>query len=218
VPWKEVDVTTPTGAPPDPRYQRLLEASHGVVGVLRAKDADTAHGLATAALDAGLGAIEITWTTPGAAELVRTLARSPNAPLVGAGTIMHAGDARTAILAGAAFLVSPHLGRDVLAVARDADVPYVPGAATATEVVTAMQLGCPLVKLFPVRELGGPAFVRALLGPLPSLAAMVTGGVAIEDVPAYLDAGARVVGLGAVFGRDAEETRQRVERVLSNGR
>lgn len=198
------------------RYQHLLEASHGIVGVLRAKDADTAHDLATAAIDAGLSAIEVTWTTPGAAELVQTLAQSPYAPLVGAGTIMHVHDAHKAILAGATFLVSPHLGRSVLEAARDAEIPYVPGAATATEMVTAMNLRCPVVKLFPARELGGPAFLKALLGPLPNLKAMVTGGIGIEDVPGYLNAGARVVGLGAVFGRDADETRSRVERVLSS--
>lgn len=199
----------------DQRYERLLDGRARIVGVLRASGAASARRHALAAIDAGLAAIEITWTTPGAAAVVRDLTTANTGASIGAGTLLHASEAEDAIAAGAAFLVSPHLAQGVREVAAAHGTPYVPGAATATEVVRAMEAGCPVVKLFPVRELGGPAFVRALRGPFPDLAAMVTGGVGIDDVPAYLSAGARIVGLGAVFGNDAEETRSLVRRALA---
>jgi 2-dehydro-3-deoxyphosphogluconate aldolase / (4S)-4-hydroxy-2-oxoglutarate aldolase len=203
---------------PETVIARMLASTpRGVVGVLRSDSATAALDLAGASLEAGLGCIEITWTVPDAGGVVRALVeRQPNA-LVGAGSIFTADAAREAIDAGALFLVSPHTSEAVSAVCREANVLYVPGVATPTEVVRALELGHDLVKVFPIAQLGGTAYVRALRGPLPRLRLMVTGGVATDEVPAYLEAGATFVGLGSVFGRDAETTRERVARLVPSG-
>jgi 2-dehydro-3-deoxyphosphogluconate aldolase / (4S)-4-hydroxy-2-oxoglutarate aldolase len=189
----------------------------GVVGVLRSASAAHALVIADAAAEAGLACIEITWTTPGAADVVRALRERRPELLVGAGSIFDEAQAHEAWEAGAAFLVSPHLAHGVSDVCRSLGALYVPGAATASEVVAATERGHPLVKLFPIAQLGGAEFVRALRGPIPGLRAMVTGGVGPDEVAGYLAAGAVLVGLGSVFGSDADETRRRVARLFPKG-
>ncbi len=186
----------------------------GVVGVLRSDDPARAIDLSEAAISAGLACIEITWTTPGAAGVVRTLRERHPGLLIGAGSVFDDDDVASARGAGAEFVVSPHLSERVSAACAALALPYVPGVATASEVVRAMETGHQLVKLFPIAQLGGPAFVRALRGPVPTLRAMVTGGVAPEDLASYREAGAALVGLGSIFGRDASETYDRVATLM----
>ena len=170
-----------------------------VVGVMRATSAEICVQAGLAAVRGGLRAIEVTFTVPDAptalAELRRTL---PDDVLLGAGTVMSREQARDALHSGATFLVSPHLGEDVLEFARAAaGIDYVPGALTPTEVARAHRLGATVLKIFPIGSSGGPAYLRDLLGPFPNLSAIVTGGVVPEDVPAYIEAGAVAVGLGS---------------------
>lgn len=168
------------------------------MGVLRAPSAAAAVGVGLAAIRGGLQVLELTFTTPKAPDAIKELrAALPPGVLLGAGTIMSAEDARTAVAAGAAFLVSPHLDEDVLNTACDLRVPYLQGVLTPTEVVRAHRLGAAVVKLFPIRAVGGTTYLKDLRGPLPAVQAMVTGGVVPEEVPAYLAAGALAVGLGS---------------------
>lgn len=167
-----------------------------VVGVLRANDAETAYQAALVACQNGLAALEITYTTPQAAAVIERLRSAGLSSLIGAGTVTNAAQAQEAIRAGAQFLVSPHLGEDVLKVAQDSGIPYVPGVLTPTEINRATELGAGMVKLFPAGSAGGPAYVKDLLGPFPHLKLMVTGGITPSEVPTYLQAGALAVGLG----------------------
>lgn len=185
----------------------LLQGA-GVVGVLRASAAERAVHATLAAATAGLKAIEITFTTPDAPEALRQLREQvPEGFLLGAGTVMDADQALQAISAGARFLVSPHLGTDVLEVALEHGVPYVPGVITPTEIHRAMRLGVEVVKLFPIGSSGGVPYLRDLLGPFPQLKCMVTGGVGPDEVAAYRTAGALAVGLGSnLFPKSAVET------------
>ena len=195
--------------------EALVQVSRGLVGVLHSSDARVAVDDADAALRAGLAVVEVTWTTRGAAAVVAELhTRQPEA-LIGAGSIFTAEQAHEALEAGARFLVGPNFARPVLDVAADRGALYVPGAATPSEVVRVAEAGCPLVKLFPIRELGGIGYLRALLGPLPWLRAMVTGGVSVDEAPAYLAAGAAAVGVGALFAGEATATADRVRRALA---
>jgi 2-dehydro-3-deoxyphosphogluconate aldolase / (4S)-4-hydroxy-2-oxoglutarate aldolase len=216
---EEVLVTTRSNdasRAPDAVLDRLRAPSlRGVVGVLRSDDAARATAQAEAAIDAGLACVEITWTTPGAADVVRDLRERHPRLLLGAGSVFDDEQAAEAVAAGAEFVVGPHLSEAVSAACAAMDVLYVPGAATPTEVVRAMELGHPLVKLFPIAQLGGPGFVRALLGPIPALRALVTGGVDAGDVDGYLDAGAALVGLGSIFALDEAETRRRVHALFA---
>ena len=171
-----------------------------VVGVLRAKNADTAVQAALAAVRGGLTALEITFTTPNAEDAIRELAAQlPATILLGAGTIMNAVQARAAIEAGAQFLVSPHLGEEVLQLALELQIPYIPGVLTPTEIVRAFRLGASTVKIFPIGSSGAKAYLKDLLGPFPELKAVVTGGVTPKEVKSYLEVGAIAVGLGSNF-------------------
>ncbi|WP_027891956.1 bifunctional 4-hydroxy-2-oxoglutarate aldolase/2-dehydro-3-deoxy-phosphogluconate aldolase [Calidithermus chliarophilus] len=177
-----------------------------VVGVLRAPTARAAVEAALAAARGGLRAVELTFTTPGVLEALRELRERLPAVLLGAGTVLGAREAEAAAGAGAAFLVSPHLGEDVLELCRARGVPYVPGVLTPTEVVRARALGAEVVKLFPAGSSGGIPYLKDLLGPFPDLQVMATGGIKPAEVPAYLRAGALAVGLGSnLFPRAALE-------------
>ncbi len=183
--------------------QRLAGAR--IVGVVRAPSAELALTAVQAAVRGGLRAVEVTFTTPGAEMVLRELARTlPEGVLIGAGTVLDALQAEAALESGAAFLVSPHLGEDVLVVARRHGVPYLPGVLTPTEIVRALRLGAAVLKVFPVGSAGGAGYLGDLRGPFPDLRVMVTGGVTPGEVPAYRQAGALAVGLGSnLFPKDA---------------
>ncbi len=176
-----------------------------IVGVLRAETPELALEMARAAIRGGLEALEITCTVPDAASVIQALVTEHTTCQIGAGTVLSAAQAHVVIKAGAGFLVSPHFGLDVLEVAREAKIPYIPGVYTPTEIVTALNSGCKIVKIFPISRAGGLAYLRDLLAPLPHLKAMVTGGVKSSEVTAYLEAGALAVGLGDIFKGTLED-------------
>jgi 2-dehydro-3-deoxyphosphogluconate aldolase/(4S)-4-hydroxy-2-oxoglutarate aldolase len=178
-------------------FSRVL-AQVRVVGVLRAPSARAAVEAATAALRGGLRALELTFTTPGVLQALGELrAHLPEGVWLGAGTVMSAEEGRSALEAGAAFLVSPHLGEDLLELCRARGAPYVPGVLTPSEVVRARSLGAEVVKIFPAGLSGGVAYLKDLLGPFPDLPVLATGGIKPSEVPAYLEAGVLAVGLGS---------------------
>jgi 2-dehydro-3-deoxyphosphogluconate aldolase/(4S)-4-hydroxy-2-oxoglutarate aldolase len=167
----------------------------------------------------GIGLVEVTADTPGALEAVRASAAA-GMP-VGVGTIRSVAEAHAFTEAGAAFLVSPGVHPDVIRMAVELGVPAVPGALSPTEIAAAVEAGASAVKLFPA-TLGGPDYLRALRGPFGDVAFVPTGGIGIEDVRSWLDAGAATVGIGsALVGttpprseRDLQDLTERVERAL----
>lgn len=187
-----------------------------VVGVLRADDSTRALELARAAIRGGLQALEVTCTVPDAATVIATLRLEKPSCLIGAGTVLSPAQAREVIHAGAAFLVSPHFGTDILEIARADNVPYIPGVLTPTEVAAALSAGCEIVKIFPIARAGGVAYLRDLRGPFPQLKALVTGGVRSAEVSAYLQAGALSVGLGELFTGDLIEVETRTRALLDS--
>ncbi|UQN09102.1 bifunctional 4-hydroxy-2-oxoglutarate aldolase/2-dehydro-3-deoxy-phosphogluconate aldolase [Deinococcus sp. QL22] len=164
---------------------------------------------------AGLQAVELTHRSPQSLKVFTQLRGMFPDLLLGAGTILSAGQAEAFLTAGAAFIVSPCWIEDVAAVCRAAGVPYLPGAATVREVFEAQQRGAEVVKVFP-GEVLGPAFVRALLGPLPDSQLLVTGGVeATQDsLREWLGAGALAVGLGSRLFQDAAGLEARLTDLL----
>jgi 2-dehydro-3-deoxyphosphogluconate aldolase/(4S)-4-hydroxy-2-oxoglutarate aldolase len=169
-----------------------------LVGIIRMKQ--TVHGaeIARALADGGLTCLEFTLSGDTASALAAISAARDahgSAVSVGAGTVLDAAAARSAIAAGAEFLVTPAVTLDVIEEAQRADVPVLCGALTPTECLTAARAGASLVKLFPAR-LGGPAYLRDLLGPFPWLRLVPTGGVSPENARSFLDAGAVAVAMG----------------------
>lgn len=174
--------------------ERLLDA--GLIAVLRADDSRHLPGIAHALVEAGITAIEVTLTTPGAVAVLAELARDfDDAAIVGAGTVLTVEQAEQCVAAGAHFLVSPAVSPEVMDVARAAGLVPLPGTFTPTEILAAQRTGARAVKLFPASVVG-PAIVPALHGPFPDVAIIPTGGVGIGDIGDWIGAGAAAVGLG----------------------
>lgn len=174
--------------------EKLVES--GVVAVIRAENQDQATHIAEACALGSVAALEITFTVPGAKEVIEHLAKKRSHEiLLGAGTVLDPETARIAILAGAQFIVSPALNPETARLCNRYQVPYLPGAATIREVIEAMECGADIVKIFP-GEILGPAFVKAVKAPLPQAQLMPTGGVDLKNVANWIKAGACAVGVG----------------------
>jgi 2-dehydro-3-deoxyphosphogluconate aldolase/(4S)-4-hydroxy-2-oxoglutarate aldolase len=193
-----------------------------VIGVVRTNSRDEAAAQARAFAAAGLELVEITFTVPGAPRLIGELlaARGGDGPpWFGAGTVTTAGRAREAIAAGAEFLVTPNVAPEVADEARRAGLFLVMGALSPTEIVAARALGADLVKVYPLAPVGGAAYLATVRQPLGDVPMLAAGGFGVEEIPAYHAAGAIAFGLGPpLVGRDAEETRRRVERAVQLAR
>ncbi|HET7678204.1 MAG TPA: bifunctional 4-hydroxy-2-oxoglutarate aldolase/2-dehydro-3-deoxy-phosphogluconate aldolase [Candidatus Limnocylindrales bacterium] len=192
-----------------------------LVAIVRLRRDGPTEDLCNVLIEAGVRALEVTSDTPRVWSLIESLAgRFGPLAAIGAGTVMRPGDVAAAAGAGASFIVSPHADADVIAAARDLDVLSIPGALTPTEVIAARALGAGMVKLFPAEPLG-TAYLRALRGPLPEVPLLPTGGIEIEDVPAYLAAGATAVGLGSSLvasGETLETIAARAARAVALAR
>ena len=178
--------------------QKILDGilECGIAAVVRAESADLAHKAIQAALEGGVNVIEVTFTVPGALEIIRDLAKTIGGDaILGAGTVLTPQTATDAIEAGARFIVSPCTSMAVIEAAKLKGVPVFPGALTPTEVVTAWQSGADLVKIFPANVVG-PSYLRDLHGPLPQVKFMPTGGVGLDTAMDYLKAGASALGVG----------------------
>jgi 2-dehydro-3-deoxyphosphogluconate aldolase/(4S)-4-hydroxy-2-oxoglutarate aldolase len=172
-------------------------AASGLIAVVRASDADQALKIAEACRQGGAAAIEITFTVPGAATVIQRLAAAyPGGEiLIGAGTVLDPETARVAILAGAQYVVSPCLNTDVVRMCHRYGIACMPGAMTVREVVECMETGADAVKVFP-GEVLGPAFVKAVRGPIPQARLVPTGGVSLDNVAEWMKAGSLAVGVG----------------------
>jgi len=169
----------------------------GLIPVIRAHSAEAAVRISEALVEGGIQTLEITMTVPDALEAIRAVSAAlGDDALIGAGTVTTGEMARGALEAGARFLVSPAVVPDVIAVAREEDVPVLPGALTPTEVLAARSLGGDVIKVFPASAVGGASYLRALKGPFPDIDFCPTGGVNLETIGAFFAAGAVAVGVG----------------------
>ena len=121
---------------------------------VRTADPEDAYRAATACVDGGIRFVEITFSVPGAEEVIQRLCKDERVA-VGAGTVLSVGDARRALKAGASYIVSPHFDEDVVTYTKKEGIPAIPGAATPTEIYRAHSAGADIIKLFPFVELGG---------------------------------------------------------------
>jgi 2-dehydro-3-deoxyphosphogluconate aldolase/(4S)-4-hydroxy-2-oxoglutarate aldolase len=173
-------------------------AKAGLVVVVRADDPSKAKKIADACLKGGAAAIEITYTVPGASKVIEELSNTykDGEIIVGAGTVLDPETARIAILAGAKYVVSPHLNEEVIRLCNRYQVPCMPGIMTVEGAVRAMELGADILKVFP-GEAFGPRIIKSIKGPLPQANLMPTGGVNVENVGEWIKAGAVAVGAGS---------------------
>jgi 2-dehydro-3-deoxyphosphogluconate aldolase / (4S)-4-hydroxy-2-oxoglutarate aldolase len=176
-----------------------------ICGVLRTDNAAAGFQACLAALEAGIGTIEITKTVPSCFEMVKGLiASTGNRHPVGVGTVWDPGAVKEAKEAGASFVVTPVLLPEVGQACREHDILCVLGALTPTEIYQARLAGAALVKVFPIAPVGGPRYVEALNGPMGGVPLWVSGGVSIDEIGEYLRLGVKAVGLtGSLFPAEA---------------
>jgi 2-dehydro-3-deoxyphosphogluconate aldolase / (4S)-4-hydroxy-2-oxoglutarate aldolase len=173
--------------------------------VLRTQDSEAGFQACLAAVEGGIGSIEITTTVPSCFDVIRGLRATTGARYpIGVGTVWDPGAVQEAKDAGAAFVVTPVLLPEVAEACRAHDLLCVLGALTPTEIYQARLAGAQLVKVFPIAPVGGHEYVRALNGPMAGVPFWVSGGVEVADVRGYLQLGVKVVGLtSALFSAEA---------------
>jgi 2-dehydro-3-deoxyphosphogluconate aldolase/(4S)-4-hydroxy-2-oxoglutarate aldolase len=175
--------------------QHILDT--GIVAVVRAPSADGLVDVIRALAAGGITVAEVTLTVPNALDVVREAKSALGERItLGAGTVLDAETCRAAILAGAEFIVSPTVNLDVIRVCKRYDKVVMPGALSPTEILTAWEAGADIVKVFPA-EVVGPAFFKAMRGPLPQVRLMPTGGVDLNTAVDFLKAGACCLGIGS---------------------
>jgi 2-dehydro-3-deoxyphosphogluconate aldolase/(4S)-4-hydroxy-2-oxoglutarate aldolase len=169
----------------------------GLIAVVRSPDSQQLVEVVRALADSGVTVVEITMTVPDALGVLRQVRQALGERiLLGAGTILDTETARAALLAGAEYLVAPTLNLEVIRLCQRYSKLVMPGALTPTEILTAWEAGADIVKVFPA-EVVGPAFFKAMRGPLPQIRLMPTGGVDLNTAAEFLRAGACCLGLGS---------------------
>lgn len=218
-------MSSPTqSAPGGEVLERLGRAR--VVPVVVVDDAAQGLTVAGALADGGLPVAEVTFRTAGARAAIEAIsARHPDM-LVGAGTVVTPAQVDEAVAAGAQFLVSPGLSAPVVRAAQEAGVPILPGVATASDIMAALDLGLDTLKLFPAGVVGGPGAVKALSAPFGQARFVPTGGVSAANMTEYLDLPS-VLAVGGSWmvdkklvgaGDHAEITRRTAQAVAVAGR
>lgn len=175
--------------------KRIIDV--GVVAVVRASNSSEAIKISDACIKGNIPAIEVTYTVPNATKVIEELCEqfTNDELIVGAGTVLDSITARIAIMAGAKYIVSPAFDLETAKVCNKYQIPYLPGVATITELITAMEYGATIVKLFPGSAYG-PSYVKAIKGPIPQANIMPTGGVSVDNVKDWIKAGVVAVGVG----------------------
>lgn len=170
-------------------------APERVIPVVVCRSAIVAGQIAQALVDGGIRTAEVTLRTPDALDSIQVMA-GLSGFLVGAGTVLSADQVDAAVAAGASYIVSPGLSRAVVERCLELDVAVLPGVATATEVMTALEMGLSELKFFPAESCGGAAAVAALAGPFPDVSFVPTGGIREAGIADYLALG----NVGAIGG------------------
>jgi 2-dehydro-3-deoxyphosphogluconate aldolase/(4S)-4-hydroxy-2-oxoglutarate aldolase len=178
---------------------------HQLVTVIRTDTPEQAHEAARSCIAGGVKLVEITFSVPDAHEVIKKLSGTEGVT-IGAGTVLSLAEARLALNAGAAYVVSPHLDEEIVKFVKGEGAVSIPGAATPTEILKAHHAGADIVKLFPFVEMGGLKFLKTIRGPLPFIRYMPSGGVTLENFKEYL--AARVSGIivgSAIIRRELVE-------------
>lgn len=167
------------------RIDDIMNAA-SVIPVLEVADFAQAAPLAKALAAGGLRVVELTLRTDCALDALKAMQDAAPELVVGMGTVRTDDDVRQSVKAGAAFLVSPGASRSLLTAIADSGAPALPGVATASEAITAVEAGFSALKFFPAEPAGGVAYLKSLAGPLPEIVFCPTGGISAEKAPDYL--------------------------------
>lgn len=176
-----------------------------IVAIIRGADPDDVLQITEALCEGGVQCVEITLNSADALRLIESVAiKMEGRVIVGAGTVLNASEVRSAVAAGAKFIISPMLNIDVIHKTKDLGAVSIPGAYTPTEIFTAFSNGADLIKVFP--SSAGPSFIREVLAPFPYIPLMPTGGINLTNIREFKNAGAVAFGMG----KSLVDTRQKV--------
>lgn len=197
--------------------QRVVDT--GIVAIIRGTDPDTAIETVDALHRGGVDVVEVTANTDGVLDMIRDVSStfSTEEVLVGAGTVLDSETARATMLAGGEFVVTPTYDPETIRTANRYGAPSIVGIATPTEALDAYEAGADMVKVFPASTYG-PGFVSALGGPLGHIPTVPTGGVSLDNVEAFFDAGASAVGVGSSLVDNDAIARGDYEEITENAR
>lgn len=171
-----------------------------IIAVIRTDSLDLSWQLARVAVEAGIGMVEITWNSAQAGATISQLRQHFPHCFIGTGTVLNQEELQGAMASGSQFCFTPHGDPRLIQAALAQGMPIIPGAFSPTEIVQAWQGGASAVKVFPIKALGGVAYINALQGPLGSIPLIPTGGVTLDNALDFLNAGAIAVGLsGQLF-------------------
>lgn len=187
------------------KIQKIIDS--GIVAVIRGKDKEDGIRVSEACIEGGITALEITYTVAGASEIIKFLKENNENEkiIIGAGSILDPHTSRTAILAGAEYIVSPGFNKEVAKICNLYHIPYMPGCMTITEITTALEYGVDIIKLFPGNSFD-PSFIKSIKAPLPNINVMPTGGVSLENIEDWFQYGASVVGAGGKLASGSTES------------
>ncbi|MCY0876313.1 MAG: bifunctional 2-keto-4-hydroxyglutarate aldolase/2-keto-3-deoxy-6-phosphogluconate aldolase [Firmicutes bacterium] len=188
------------------RSQQVIQRldDRKLVAVVRESTVERALAVADAAVVGGIQFIEFTMTIPKALQAIETACqRYGDEVVIGAGTVLDSVTARLAMLSGAAFVVSPAVDAETIRMCHLYQVPVIPGVSNIQGTMEALALGCGIVKFFPA-NLSSPKSIQAMKGPIPQAEFVPTGGVNVDNIRAWLDAGAMAVGIGSDLSKQAQ--------------
>jgi len=193
-----------------------------LIGILRGYGKEQIHHILETYILAGLSTIEITWNTPHAADIIgESVERYGRRLNIGAGTVCSEAHLDQALACGAQYIVTPVLNLSVISRCKELGVPIFPGAYTPSEIYSAWEAGATMVKVFPAGCLG-PDYIQQVKAPLDTIQLLPTGGIKLENMEAYLKAGANGFGLGSalfpdrfIHGKDWDGLKKHLERFVS---
>ncbi|MGB9698450.1 MAG: bifunctional 4-hydroxy-2-oxoglutarate aldolase/2-dehydro-3-deoxy-phosphogluconate aldolase [Thermodesulfobacteriota bacterium] len=196
---------------------KILE--EGVIPVIRVSSAQEAWEVSKAIKEGGVSVLEVTMTVPGAMDVIKEVSQKfGKEVLLGAGTVLDPETARAALINGAQFLVSPSLNLEVIKVSNRYSAVVIPGALTPTEILTAWEAGADLIKVFPIAQVGGPAYIKALQGPLPHIPLVPTGGVNLQNAGEFIKAGAAAIAVGGELVDKKAVAEKKYSVIVENAR
>jgi 2-dehydro-3-deoxyphosphogluconate aldolase/(4S)-4-hydroxy-2-oxoglutarate aldolase len=191
---------------------KILE--HKIVTIIRGAEPSDINKIVDSLFEGGIRVLEITLNSPNALTVIEELSKHANKELlIGAGTVLDAEAASNAISAGAKFIISPSFDPAVIAVTKKAGAVSIPGAFTATEIFTAFKMGGDIIKVFPAT---GSQYIKDIRGPFPDIPLMPTGGINLQNIQEYLQAGAVAVGIGSALVNTKQKVTEEYLLALKN--
>ncbi len=193
-----------------------------ILGIIRGATVQNVLPVIEATLSGGIKDIELTLNSPDALEQIRIVAKKYK---IGAGTVLNKTEAEQAVKAGASFIVSPIADEETIIFCVKHGIPIYPGALTPSEVFRAWELGATMVKVFPVKSVGGPDYIKELKGPFNNIKLLACGGVRSDNIREYFKAGAEAVAVGSsIFSKELmdagkySEIEKRVKELVAAGK